>query len=120
MDAGMARAMGRSSPRTCCHFFKETRRWDGPMDASISCICAKRWAGKEMVVSNVLIIQPSITFVVAHEASPFTIFLVEAGSWRWAELVLSKGRRTVSNVCRRARLTLRQVRVPPCTIPKNR
>jgi hypothetical protein len=48
----------------------------------------------------------------------FTIFLVEAGSWRWTESLLSNGQITVSKVCRRARLTLRRVRVPPCTIPK--
>jgi hypothetical protein len=119
MAARMDRAVDRSLPRTCCHFFNETRRWDGQMDASISFICAKRWAGKEMVFSNVCIIQPSTTLDVAHEASPFTIFLVEDGSWRWAESALSKGRSTVSKVCRRARLTLRRVRVPPCTIPKN-
>jgi hypothetical protein len=112
MAAGMAMAIDRSSPRACCHFFNETRRWDGPMDSIISCIRAKRWAGREMVFSTVSIIQPSTTLEVAHEASPFAIFLVEAGSWRWAESALSKGRSTS-----RARLTLRRVRVPPCSIP---
>jgi hypothetical protein len=91
MAAGMARSIDCSSPITCCHFVKETRRWEGAMEARISRMRANQWAGKEMVLSSVSIIQSRINFVVAQEESPFAIFLVEAGSWRWADSSLSKG-----------------------------
>jgi hypothetical protein len=118
MTAGMARAIDRSSPSTCCHFFNDTRRWVVAMDDRIARRRRRRCSGRDIVLSRVLMIQPRIVLTVDHVASPLAIFFVEAGSWRKGESWPSKGRRTVSSVCNSARLTRRRVRVPPCTRPR--
>jgi hypothetical protein len=82
MAAGMAKSIDLSSPKTCCHFLRETRRWVIPMESRISLMRARRCSGSEIVLASVSTIHPRITLTVAHAESPFAIFLAEAGSWQ--------------------------------------
>jgi hypothetical protein len=58
-----------------------------------------------MVMVSVSNCQPKTIFLVAQVVSPFSIFLRDAGSWRWGMSLGSSRRSTYSNKCRRTRFT---------------
>jgi hypothetical protein len=115
---GIAVAMERSSPRSCCHFFREIRFWVEDTECSNSCKRERRWAGKHMVLATVSKIQPMPVFNVVHVASPFPIFFKEAGSCRYLESWASRGRITESKAWRSASLTWRRLFLLPRTSPR--
>lgn len=107
LPPGMAMVMDRSSPRSLCHVFRETRRWSGRIESSMACKRAWRCAGRLMVPRTVSVSHPRTVLRVAQVASPFSIFLTEAGSCLAGLSVAERGRRTPSSVWRRTRFTRR-------------
>ena len=105
----MARIILLNSPNSCCHFFREVRRWCRGSEPKSSTNRSRRWAGSSMVRLTVSRVQPKMIFRVAHAASPFNNFFRELGSFRCGLSVGSRGRRTASihsNNVRRAALRI--------------
>ena len=114
---GIAVAIERSSPSTWCHDFVATCFWSLWIDASISCSRCARCAGSVSIFLRVLTTHPSTIFVVAQVASPFSIFLMEAGSCLCGLWFGCSGRSTLSSACNKTRLTSLRRAPLPCTNP---
>jgi hypothetical protein len=71
---GMANAMDRSSPITCCHFLVEVCLWYGVMLSNMACSYATRRGGNWMVLVVVSSTNPSNTLRVDQVALPFNSF----------------------------------------------
>lgn len=110
---GMAVTMERSSPRMRCQALVAMRLRVGGTASRISLRRRTRCGGNCSVMAVVSTSQPRMTFWVLHVASPFVIFLPEAGSCRCAESLGLRGRRTLSKACIRWRLVLALRRFPP-------
>jgi hypothetical protein len=113
---GMARVMLRSSPSSWCHCLRATRR--RPLNRSNnSWTRCKRCGGSSIVPRMVSINQPRTVLSVDQHASPFNIFLTEAGSCRVLGSVESRGRRTSSKANKRIRRTRPRRACDPCAAP---
>ena len=72
--------MERSSPRSWCHLRVASRLRGGEIQESTSIRRSRRCGGRCKVSETVFRSHPRIRFVVDQAASPFSIFLTEAGS----------------------------------------
>ena len=92
---GSANAMLRSSPISDCHFRSEVRCWWRGM-ARILSNCFARCSGNSIVRCIVSIFHPRTIFTVDHDASPFSSFFVELGSFLKTMSPVDNGQSTVS------------------------
>jgi hypothetical protein len=106
LPPGIASTMLRSSPSSCCHFRQEVQVWERGMEARMSWRRARRCGGSSTVRFTVLMVQPSMLFLVAHAASPLNSYLMEIGSLRCLVLFAS------ATVCRASLLCFRLVCSP--------
>ena len=109
---GMASTMLRSSPMTRCHT-RVLVRFFPRSDSNISRRRSTRCGGRVMVLLTVSMSHPSMTLVVAQQASPFLSFLTEVGSLCCGCWTGSNGSSTSSMACRRIRRTRVRSRLLP-------
>jgi hypothetical protein len=79
---GMASTIDRSSPRSFSHLLALARRWRGETESKRSNSRSTRCGGSSTVILMVSTTHPRMFFRVDHVASPLSIFLIDAGSWR--------------------------------------